>query len=378
MVYADKAHTALGKRLQRQRMTAGVAAIIVMGGWGIASGSAQAQPPPATPNSAPVTSPTYKIAVEDILQIEVVDRPELTKVIQVLNDGTINYPYAGQINVVGMTISSLQSKIRAAIAKQFVNPQVVISVQRKAERQITVLGEVKAPGKHILRNDNYRVLDALADSGGLTGDRPEFFNAQLTRVKAGEVLTVDLGKLLNGNDADQNYKMEQDDVLYITSKEAATVQVQVVGQMTRPGPLVLPRSGSLVEVLQLTGPPLPNAALSQARIERGGANIPLDLRDFYRTGKLETTEKLEPGDRLVIPENKKIVKVVGAAGRTGDIPYPDDKKLTGLRCIYLNWGANVRGGFEKHQTYPRKRRRNDAARHNRGRAKNGESRRLQR
>ena len=275
------------------------------------------------------------------MQIEVVDRVELTKVIQVLNDGTINYPYAGQINVVGLTIKQLQEKIRVAVAKQFVNPQVVISVQRKAELQITVLGAVKAPGKHVLRNDNYRILDALADSGGLLDARPEFFNAQLTRTKAGEVLIVDLAKLLNDNDASQNYKMGQDDVLYITEKEAANLQVQIVGQMSKPGPVILPRSGSIVEVLQITGPPLPNASLSQARIERGGTSIPLDLREFYKTGVLNTTEKLQAGDRLVVPENKKVVSVVGAAGRTGDIPYPDDRNLTVFEVFTLTGGQTA-------------------------------------
>ena len=325
-------------------LAACIALTTVCGGLSGGRAWAQQTPPPATPpasGGSVVTSPTYKIAVDDVLTVDVVDRPELSRTIQVINDGTINYPYAGQINVVGMTIKDLQERIRKAVAKEFVNPQVVISVARRVERTYSVLGEVKVTGKKVLRNDNYRVLDAIADAGGLTGERPEFYEAQLTQARAGNVVKIDLYKLLHDNDATQNYKLEQDDVLYITAVEAANVQVQVVGQMTKTGPVIIPRSGSIVEVLQLAGPPLPNAELSAARIERAGTTIPLDLRDFYTKGVLTTTEKLQAGDRLVVPENKREVTVTGAAGRTGPITYPDDRNLT-------VWGVfNLTGGQTK-------------------------------
>ena len=346
------------KRLAKRRKTAAIgiavfavtAAAAVLGSGTRTSWAQQTPPPPASvPGTAPVSSPTYKISAEDTLLIEVVDRPELTKNIQVLNDGTINYPYIGQVNVIGLTIKELQEKIRKAVERQFVKPQVLVSVQRRLERQISVLGAIKSPGKHAMRSDNYHILDALADGGGLLGERPEFFDAQLTQVKAGNVVKVDLYKLLHDNDAAENYKMEADDVLYITEVDASKVQVQIVGQMTKAGPTTLPRSGSIVEVLQMVGPPTPAAALSEVRIERNGTVIPLDLRDFYRTGVLKTDERLQPGDRLVVPENKREISVVGAAGRTGNIPYPDDRKLTVFSVFSLTGGV-TRGADLKNTT----------------------------
>lgn len=352
VLYADNAVSDNRSAQWRRTAATGIAIFAataaVLGGGTRISWAQQTPPPPASvPGSAPVSSPSYRISADDTLQIEVVDRPELTKNIQVLNDGTINYPYIGQVNVIGLTIKQLQEKIRKAVARQFVNPQVLVSVQRRLERQISVLGAVKSPGKHVMRIENYHILDAIADSGGLVGERPEFFAAQLTQGKAGNVVKVDLYKLLQDNDTAENYKMEADDVLYITEVDAAKVQVQVVGQMTKAGPITLPRSGSIVEVLQLVGPPTPAAALSDVRIERNGTVIPLDLREFYRTGVLKSTERLQPGDRLVVPENKREFNVVGAAGRTGTLPYPDDRKLSVFSVFTLTGGVTKGADLKK-------------------------------
>ena len=87
---------------------------------GVQAQEKPAAPPPATgggngagtPQGNTITAPTYKIAPEDTLMITVVDRPELTRNIQVLTDGTIDMPDVGEVKVVGMTIGDLKKEIQ--------------------------------------------------------------------------------------------------------------------------------------------------------------------------------------------------------------------------------------------------------------------------
>ncbi len=290
----------------------------------------QEQGAPATPAPATTSAenPFYRIQKEDVLDIFVLERPEYSKTQEVLPDGTISYPRLGQFKVEGMTLKELEQRIFKKLDEDlFVNPQVSVSVRQRRVRQVSVVGDgVRAPGKMAMR-DGWRVLDVLASAGGLVTNRTEFLTARLLQPKEGRVIPIDLKKLM-ANDASQNLLLEADDVLTIEAKPQAETQVQVVGQVNKPGAFVFPEDASVIRLLTEAGGPTQTAKLSEASIERNGETIKIDLREPYRTGTDPKDVVLQPGDRLVIPENKEFYYVLGAVGRPGMLPYPDDRKLT--------------------------------------------------
>ena len=126
------------------------------------------------------------IEIGDILQIDVktvvsevsalfnnIDRSNTThnfnKLIldgyKVENDSTINYPFLGQINVVGFTTSELVIKLRNILIKegQLTNPHIKIN---KVNSKFTVLGEVRSPGTYFNYENHLNIFQAL----GLAGD----------------------------------------------------------------------------------------------------------------------------------------------------------------------------------------------------------------
>jgi polysaccharide export outer membrane protein len=287
-----------------------------------------------------VTSSTYRIAAEDVLDISVVDHPDVNRTVPVSTDGTIDLPYVGQVNVAGMTVGDLKKRVFRDLSKQFVRPQILITVtQRKVRTFNAIGGAVKSPGKHPLK-EGQRLLEAISDAGGLPADRVEFFSAKLMRPENNQEIPIDLVKLFQ-NDPSQNILVQPDDFLYIAEKEPAETTVQVVGQVGKQGPVVWPRDGSIITVLQAAGGPTQMARLSQVVIERGGKNIPVDLRDYQKTG-FEPTEKLLPGDKLVVPENKLEYYVFGPVAKSGAQMYPDDRKLTVSSALAFA-GGNLQG-----------------------------------
>jgi len=103
--------------------------------------------------SAKSVSPTdiYKVGFGDILFISLQNSPSgSSNYFTVLNDGTIDYPLAGQmVSVAGLTSEEIEDLLKEKI-KLFENPQVAVKVREYASHSITVLGLVEKAGKKFL------------------------------------------------------------------------------------------------------------------------------------------------------------------------------------------------------------------------------------
>ena len=102
---------------------------------------------------AEAVSPTevYKVGVGDVLFISLQNAPSNSSTyFTVLNDGTIDYPLAGQmVQVAGLTIEEIEDSLKEKI-KLFENPQVAVKVREHASHSITVLGLVEKAGEKFL------------------------------------------------------------------------------------------------------------------------------------------------------------------------------------------------------------------------------------
>lgn len=80
--------------------------------------------------------------------------------------GTVTVPFAGPVQVAGLTSSQAAAAIRQALRGKAVNPQVIVSVAENSYNTVTVLGEVKQPGRVPLSTNADGILDVIAASGG--------------------------------------------------------------------------------------------------------------------------------------------------------------------------------------------------------------------
>jgi len=127
-----------------------------------ASGSSSS-PATAQPDADKLT---YRIGVEDELQISVWREPELTQVVVVRPDGMITLPLLSDVRVVGLTPEELQAQLTDKL-KPFVNePQVTVSTRAIRSRKAYVVGQVPRPGAYPL-NGRKTVLEVLSEAGGL-------------------------------------------------------------------------------------------------------------------------------------------------------------------------------------------------------------------
>ncbi|WP_395655216.1 polysaccharide biosynthesis/export family protein [Flavobacterium sp.] len=83
----------------------------------------------------------------------------------VSNDGKINLPILGEIEVKNLTFTQVESKIQGElISRQLLKNPIVVC--RILNAKVTVLGEVRNPGTYTFYENNLTILQAL----GLAGD----------------------------------------------------------------------------------------------------------------------------------------------------------------------------------------------------------------
>ena len=98
---------------------------------------------------AALPAPDYLIGVQDTLQIDVFDVPDLSRTVQVDASGFVIVPLLGQVSASGRTPNQLAQDIATDLGEKYLkNPIVTVIVKDPASQKITVDGSVVQPGMY--------------------------------------------------------------------------------------------------------------------------------------------------------------------------------------------------------------------------------------
>ncbi len=99
-------------------------------------------------------------------------------------EGNINFPFVGKINVLNLTTADAADRIQKALSDYV--PQTSIIV-KYVDNQVTVMGEVQSQGVYSFSQDKLNIYEALGLGGGITryGDRKKVI---LVRNEDGKVM----------------------------------------------------------------------------------------------------------------------------------------------------------------------------------------------
>jgi polysaccharide biosynthesis/export protein len=121
--------------------------------------TAEAKPLPAQTRGreavdAPAKAPSqdYLIGPEDVLEILVWKNADLSKVVTVRPDGKFSLPLIGDVQAAGLTTAQLAKQILEKLLVYYKEgPHVSIIVQQANSNAFYILGEVREPGRHMMR-----------------------------------------------------------------------------------------------------------------------------------------------------------------------------------------------------------------------------------
>lgn len=105
-------------------------------------------------NVAVAPTEIYKVGIGDVLFISLQNAPgKASTYFTVLNDGTIDYPLAGEmVAVQGLTTEDIEDLLKEKI-KLYENPQVSVKVREHTSHKITVFGLVEKAGDKYLQRE---------------------------------------------------------------------------------------------------------------------------------------------------------------------------------------------------------------------------------
>lgn len=116
----------------------------------------------------PAASPEDKtVGPGDVIEIRVGDHEEISGPYEVADDGTIRFPWIGDVKVRGSTLAKISSDIEARLADGWLKqPQVAVRVTERLNREVSVLGQVKEAGSYPFK-PGLTLMQAIGLAGGM-------------------------------------------------------------------------------------------------------------------------------------------------------------------------------------------------------------------
>lgn len=170
---------------------------------------------------------SYMIGIGDVISVTVFDHPELTLPPSTLNqthasgfrvqaDGTIYFPFVGDIEASGRSVQSVRSEVSQKLQSYINDPQVDVRIVEFNSQNIVVSGEVDAPNRQALTTVPLTLLQAINAAGGW-GERADTSRIVLRR--DGRSFRVDLRGFLEANYAENNPILRSGDVVHVPEIE---------------------------------------------------------------------------------------------------------------------------------------------------------------
>ena len=200
-----------------------------------------------------VPAQPYQIGPGDYLSITVWDHPELVMPVTsmtgstavtssaalpsgyaVSDQGTIQFPYAEDLRVVGLTELQARDLLVQHLSKFIRKPEVTLRVMSYRSKRIYVDGEIKSPGIVPIDDIPLSLPEAINRAGGIT---PLGDSSRISVTSGGKVYWVDLTHLTQLGVDPTSIMLHNGDMVRVSPREES--KVFVIGEVTKPVTLML-------------------------------------------------------------------------------------------------------------------------------------------
>ncbi len=251
----------------------------------------------------------YRIGAKDLLEITIVELPELNQTIRVSEDGSITLPLIGKVVIDGLTKEEVERRVAALLLeKNYVkNARVSVFIKEYQSKRVALMGAVYKPGMYELVG-RMTLLQLISQAGGLT----EQASSELFVLREGTDgsqarIVIDLEDLINQGNQALNIPLQAGDIVNIPNERL--INVYVFGAVRNPGAIQvkLSKNINILQAIAQAGGLLAGASKSGITITRKDektgkeTKIKVNLNDVLK-GKQTAIELLE-GDVVYVPES---------------------------------------------------------------------------
>jgi polysaccharide biosynthesis/export protein len=166
-------------------------------------------------SSDPPSDVPYRIGPQDLLDIAVWNNKAVSEVVPVRPDGKISLPLLNDVQASGLTPDELRNNITTKLRAYISDPDVSVIVREVHSFKVSVLGQVKTPGRYEFQSPS-TVLDAIARAGGLTAFASRNRIIVLRRQDGGlSRIPFRYDDAVSRGGSQQNYFVQPDDIVIV-------------------------------------------------------------------------------------------------------------------------------------------------------------------
>jgi polysaccharide biosynthesis/export protein len=229
----------------------------------------------------------------DVVKVTVYQNPDLDTQARISDKGTINFPLIGEIEISGMDERDAEAKIRDALQNgQFVKyPQVTLIVEQYDSQEVSVLGEVRNPGKYSLSEGN-TIIDIIALAGGITPEGSD--KVVLSRFGKDRLRQeIDLNRVFGEAEQGSNTVLEGNDVVFVPRMDV----FYIYGEVQRPGMYRLEKGLNVMQAIAIGG------SLTERGTLRGITVLRKEKGQESQTLEIQPTDLVMPSDVITVEES---------------------------------------------------------------------------
>lgn len=128
--------------------------------------------------------------------------------------GSIFLPYVNKVGIRGLTATAARAKIQQRLEPILPSAQVQLVLQQGRDHAVDVVGGVGKPGAYPMPSRNYKILNLLADAGGVS---PELRNPRVRLLRGPKTYEISAEKLFS--DGSKNALLHPRDTVVIEADE---------------------------------------------------------------------------------------------------------------------------------------------------------------
>ena len=169
----------------------------------------------------------HTLALADRVRVVVYQEEDLASVTRIDARGKINLPLIGEIAIGGLTVVDAQNAIENAYkdGRYLRNPQVTVSVEEYAPREVSIQGRVRNPGRYTLPIESTMTVVELVTKAGGIDDIGKGSAVTVTRIAPDgtkKVFTVDVDSIIRGKRDtkidDTTLLLQPGDIVYVPER----------------------------------------------------------------------------------------------------------------------------------------------------------------
>lgn len=213
----------------------------------------------------------YRIGPKDLIEVRVLELPELNVERRVSDQGVLSLPLLGEFPVQGLTALEAHDRLEALLTAKYVNrANVSVIVKDYANKPVSILGAVQRPGSLTI-SGRWDLLQAISAAGGLaSGAGRKVYVLRRAENGLTDRLEIDADQLFRKSSTIWNIPIYPSDVVNVPPR--SIVKVFCLGEVRTPGALEFDSDDriSLLSAIAKAGGLTDRAARGGIRIKRRG------------------------------------------------------------------------------------------------------------